>query len=115
MLPRKMVQFGKNRLKISVFVATTTKKTTIGLLGEGVLVRGHAPRKILKKWCIPKCILIRFQDKNSVKISVLIGKNTKKGTSLLGKGGIVRGHVPPEKNRKSYAIWCILKIILNKF
>ena len=65
MLPinfEKMVQFGaflrcisikfqgKNSLKISVFIATTTKKA-MSSLGEGLLVRGHAPRNLFKKWC----------------------------------------------------------------
>ena len=40
-------------------------------------------------WCILKCILIKFQGNNSLKISMFIATTTKKDVSLLGeKGGV---------------------------
>ena len=48
-------------------------------------------------WCILKCILIRFQGKNSSKISAT---TTKKVTSLLGKRGVATGHAHPENFEK---------------
>ena len=38
-------------------------------------------------WCILKCILIKFQGENSLKIYVFIATTTKKTTSLLGADG----------------------------
>ena len=38
-------------------------------------------------WCILKCILIKSQVKNRLKISVFIATTTKKTTKLLGRYG----------------------------
>ena len=64
------------------------------------MVRGHAHWKILKKWCILKCILIKFQGETNLKISLFIATTTEKATSLLGEGVSVRWHAPAEKFEK---------------
>ena len=46
-------------------------------------------------WCVLKCILIKFQGKNSLKILVFIATTTKKATSLLGEGGVGTGAYSP--------------------
>ena len=83
-------------------------------LGEGVLVRWHAPRIILENgaiWRILKCISIKFQGKNSLKISVFITTITEKNASLLGRSTTAFSL----RFWKNGAIGCILKCILIKY
>ena len=50
-----------------------------------------------KKWCILKCILIKFQGKNSLKISLFIATTPKKATSKERKGACSHGKENFEK------------------
>ena len=53
-------------------------------------VRWHAPPEsfeISAVWCILKCILSKFQGRNTLKISVFIATTTKNAASFLGDGG----------------------------
>ena len=75
-----------------------------------MLVRGHAHAENLEKyaiWCILKCILIKIQGKNSLKISVFIATTTKKGTRLLGESyGVGTGHMLTRKVlKKCYTLF----------
>ena len=51
-------------------------------------------------WCTLKCILIKFQGKNNLKISLFPATTTKKAASLLGEGVLVRGNAHPENCEK---------------
>ena len=53
-----------------MFITTTKKKIV-----RGGRVRGMLSSKILKKWCILKRILIKYQGINSLKIKSLVGED----------------------------------------
>ena len=73
-----------------MLIATITKITTIGLLGEGGVGTGACSPEYFEKMvhfkCILKCILIKYQGKNNLKISVFIATTMKKSCGFVRRG-----------------------------
>ena len=81
-----------------ILATTTNKKYEIVREVLGMFPREIFEKKLLGErygaysphffncaiWCILKCILIKYQSENSLKISVFIAKTAKKDASLLG-------------------------------
>ena len=73
---------GKNNLKISMFIATTTKKLRVcqergrGVVDTDACVLGNFLRNGAI-WYILKCILIKFQGENNLKISMFMATTTR--------------------------------------
>ena len=103
-----------SKIKISVFIATTTKKNCEFVRGRSTVV--CSPRKLWKNgaiWCILKSILIKYQGKNSLKISVF-KQQLRKSCEFVRSGGCWYGGMLPQKNLKKCCNLVHFKVYFNQ-